>query len=56
MIQETITYKCRECSSSNIIKNGTNRCGNAQYHCKDCGIYRVLEPKRDLRIIKKKQQ
>jgi insertion element IS1 protein InsB len=21
------------------------RCGNAQYHCKDCGIYRVLSPK-----------
>src|SRR5258708_39937555 len=25
--------------------NGTNRCGKAQYHCKDCGTYRVLEPK-----------
>ena len=45
MIQETITHACRACKSTHIIKNGTNRCGNAQYHCKDCGIYRVLKPK-----------
>ena len=30
--------------SANIISNGTNRCGNAQYHCKDYGTYRVLKP------------
>lgn len=46
MIQETVTYSCRTCGSKNIIKNGTNKCGNAQYHCKDCGAYRVLVPKR----------
>jgi len=45
MIQETITYTCRSCGSDNIIKNGTNRCGNPQYHCKECGVYRVLKPK-----------
>jgi IS1 family transposase/transposase-like protein len=45
MIQKTITYRCRECNSPNIVKNGTNKCGNQQYHCKDCGVYRVLEPK-----------
>jgi insertion element IS1 protein InsB len=45
MIQETTTYVCRVCKSTHIIKNGTNRCGNAQYHCKDCGAYRVLKPK-----------
>src|SRR5260221_11875520 len=45
MIQETKTFECRVCRSTNIIRNGTNRCGNAQYHCKDCGIYRVLSPK-----------
>ncbi len=45
MIQETTTYTCRSCSSDNIIKNGTNRYGNPQYHCKDCGLYRVLQPK-----------
>jgi insertion element IS1 protein InsB len=43
MIQETITYTCRSCGSANIIKNGTNKCGNPQYHCKDCGVYRVLK-------------
>ncbi len=45
MIQETITYTCRSCGSANIIKNGSNKCGNPQYHCKDCGVYRVLKPK-----------
>jgi insertion element IS1 protein InsB len=45
MIQETMTHVCRVCESTHIVKNGTNRCGNAQYHCKDCGTYRVLKPK-----------
>jgi transposase-like protein len=45
MIQETMTHACRVCKSTHIVKNGTNRGGNAQYHCKDCGTYRVLTPK-----------
>ena len=45
MIQVTKTYKCRVCGSENIVKKGTNRVGQAQYHCKDGGAYRVLEPK-----------
>jgi insertion element IS1 protein InsB len=45
MIQVTITYRCRKCGSTNSIRNGVNQCGNPQYHCKDCGVYRVLEPK-----------
>jgi IS1 family transposase/transposase-like protein len=44
MIQITLTYHCRNCHSTNIVRNGTNQCGNAQYHCKDCGAYGVLEP------------
>lgn len=48
MIQKTITYSCYSCESINIVKNGTNKCGNPQYHCKDCGVYRVLEPKNQL--------
>jgi transposase-like protein len=43
MIQVTITYHCRVCNSANIVRNGTNKCGSPQYHCK---AYRVLEPKR----------
>ena len=39
--------------SENIVKNGTNRCGNQQYWCKDCGARRVLEPKRDNPVKKK---
>src|SRR5437879_13251542 len=45
MIQETITDTCRVCKSTHIVRNGTNRYGKAQYHCKDCGVYRVLNPK-----------
>ncbi len=45
MIQEIITYICCSWSNANIIKNGSNKCGNPQYHCKDCGVYRVLKPK-----------
>ena len=44
MIQTTTTYHCRVCGSTNIVRNGTNKCGQAQYHCKACGAYRVLEP------------
>jgi insertion element IS1 protein InsB len=40
MIQVTMTYKCRACGSENIVKNGRNKAGEAQYHCKDCGAYR----------------
>lgn len=46
MIQITITYHCHTCGSTNIVRNGTNKCGSPQYYCKDCGAYRVLEPKR----------
>ncbi len=45
MIQETITYTCTNCGSTNIVRNGRNKCGSRQYHCKDCGAYRVLKPK-----------
>lgn len=45
MIQETTTFACRSCGSADIIRNGSNKCGNPQYHCKSCGVYRVLEPK-----------
>lgn len=45
MIQAATTYIRGRCGSINITKNGTNKCGKAQYHCKDCGAYRVLTPK-----------
>lgn len=45
MIQVIMLYKCRVCGSENIVKNGRNKVGNVQYHCKDCGAYRVLVPK-----------
>jgi len=42
MIKET--HECRECGSSNIIKNGHSASGSQQYHCKDCGAHKVLDP------------
>jgi insertion element IS1 protein InsB len=45
MIQETITYTCRQCGSTDIVKNGTNKCGSQQYHCYTCGAYQTLQPK-----------
>ena len=55
MIQETITYTCHSCGSINIIKNGTNKCGNQQYHCKDCRVYRVLKPTVQAQVEQKEQ-
>jgi len=46
MIQKTITYTCHTCGSTDIVRNGTNKCGKLQYHCKTCGAYRVLDAKR----------
>jgi len=45
MIQETITYHCRDCGSTNIVKNGHNTCGSQQYYCHDCGARKVLKPR-----------
>jgi len=45
MIQITITYRCRVCSSTNIVRNGTNKCGSAQYYCKDCGATGSSNPR-----------
>ena len=42
MIQTT--PECRECGSSNIVKNGHSASGSQQYHCKDCGAHKVLDP------------
>lgn len=45
MITETHTHSCGKCGSTNIVRNGINRCGNQQYLCKDCRTCRVLSPK-----------
>lgn len=47
MIEKTSAYHCRVCESANIVRNGANRLGQQQYHCKDCGVYRVLESRRE---------
>ncbi|WP_448595792.1 IS1/IS1595 family N-terminal zinc-binding domain-containing protein [Thermoflexus hugenholtzii] len=45
MVQETRTYQCARCGSSNIVKNRKIRYGGQKYHCKDCEAYRMLQPK-----------
>ena len=45
MIQTITTHKCSRCGSTNIVKNGHNKCGNQQYRCNDCKAHRVLDPK-----------
>ena len=52
---QLITYKCRTCTSINIVKNGTNRLGQQQYLCKDCGARRVLVSKREEQAKKKQE-
>lgn len=54
MIQTIITHRCSRCGSTNIVKNGHNKCGNQQYHCKDCNAHRVLEPKTKYEVSEKK--
>jgi hypothetical protein len=37
------------------IRNGTNKCGHAQHHCRDCGVHRVLRPKERYTAAQKAQ-
>jgi len=55
MIAKHIVYKCRNCDSQNIVKNGHNASGSQQYVCKDCGRHGVLEPKRGYTEAQKEQ-
>lgn len=38
------THRCRQCGSSDLVKNGHNASGSQQYHCKACEAYLVLDP------------
>ena len=55
MIEATLPYSCRSCGSSNLLRDGRNKCGNEQYHCKNCGVYRVLRPKARYREAQRPQ-
>jgi len=44
MIIESKVYKCTNCNSENIVKNGHSENGKQKYHCKDCKSWRVLNP------------
>jgi IS1 family transposase/transposase-like protein len=44
MIQETITYTCTGCGSTNIVKNGKDYKGSQKFYCHDCHKYGTLQP------------
>ena len=35
---------CKDCGSSNVVKNGKRSNGRQKYHCKHCGSYRTFGP------------
>ena len=53
MIRTITTQLCGKCQSANIVHNGHNSCGSAQYKCKHCGTCRVLQSKRKTEKIDK---
>ena len=55
MIAKLVVYRCRNCDSQNIVKNGHNASGSQQYLCKACGKHGVLEPKRGYTEAQKEQ-
>ena len=55
VIAKLVIYRCRNCDSQKIVKNGHNASGNQQYWCKDCGNRGVLEPKRGYTAAQKEQ-
>ena len=55
MIQKTITYECRFCHSTQIVKNGHSAQGHQQYWCKNCGKRTALELRPRYREEKKDQ-
>ena len=55
MIAKLVVYKCRNCDSQDIVKNGHNASGSQQYLCKRCGTHGVLEPKRGYSEAQKEQ-
>lgn len=46
--------RCRECGSTNLVKNGSNGVGNPKSKCKDCGFSGVLHRKTADESTKKK--
>ena len=47
---------CRVCGSEDIQFNGHTRVGSQQYHCKGCGVWRVLDPKPGTAVEEKRRE
>ena len=43
MIQDIVTYKCPECGSLDLIKNGHDYMGSQKFYCKTCKRYGTLQ-------------
>ena len=46
---------CTVCWSENIVKNGHSSNGKQQFHCKDCGAYRILESEKKFNEARKNE-
>jgi insertion element IS1 protein InsB len=46
MIQIVVTKSCPRCTSTDIIKNGTDYKGDQKFHCNTCGAYGTMEASR----------
>ena len=44
MIAETKLHTCPNCSSTNLVKNGTTTKKKQKFKCNDCGRCGTLEP------------
>ena len=46
---------CRNCGSTNLVKNGSNSAGNPKTKCKDCGFGGVITVKKGVDEATKEQ-
>ena len=44
MISKVVVFRCPECDSTNVVKNGKNSAGSQQFLCKDCHKSAVMYP------------
>ncbi len=55
MIVNKVTFRCPNCDSTHVVKNGKNSAGSQQFLCKDCGKSAVLYPKHQRSNAEKEQ-
>jgi transposase-like protein len=46
---------CKQCGSTNVVKNGRTPAGQQKYHCRACGVYTVTDERARERATKREQ-